>query len=104
MRKFAEGYRLGDKRDRQNKKHPLLKPYQELTDAEKELSRDPCDAEIRAMIAWGWNLRKTEGITLASVQKRIRSVPRAKQANMDYVPQPYDLSHVPLSKQLMVKF
>ncbi|XP_065188366.1 ryanodine receptor 3-like isoform X2 [Sycon ciliatum] len=101
MRKFAHGYHYGPERDVEKRLHPLLRPYKDLSENDKELSRNPCKTEIQAMIAWGWSLRRHDNVNIHLIPSRVRAMPRGHNRHTDYTPQPFDLSNIPLSKAMM---
>jgi class 3 adenylate cyclase len=60
-RRLAQGWQYGPQRDDQHKEHPSLKPYDELSQEEREYDRQTALQTIRALLASGWNLTRPGG-------------------------------------------
>lgn len=59
MKRFAEGWTYGHKRNDPDKKHPDLVPYKELSESEKEYDRTSSIETLKAIIALGYRIEKT---------------------------------------------
>jgi hypothetical protein len=57
--RIAEGWTFGSRRDDAAKKHPDLIPYNELPDKEKEYDRKTAMETLKAIIAMGYSINKT---------------------------------------------
>lgn len=58
--KLAEGWTYGEVLDAQNKKHPCLVPYEQLTEAEKDYDRNTSLETIKALYAMGFEIKRRE--------------------------------------------
>lgn len=58
-KRIEEGWTYGPRRDDEGKEHPDLVPYHELPEAEKEYDRKTVLETLKAIIALGYDLRKT---------------------------------------------
>jgi hypothetical protein len=56
IKRLAEGWTLGPKKDSDLKQTPLLVPYGELPDSEKQYDRDLALATLKATLALGYRL------------------------------------------------
>jgi hypothetical protein len=57
--RFTEGWIYGSHRDDHNLHHPCLVPYDELTEAEKDIDRTMVLATVQFILAHGYELRRT---------------------------------------------
>lgn len=57
-RRIAEGWTFGEKKDADKKTTPLLIPYSELPESEKEYDRNTALETIRLMISLGYQISK----------------------------------------------
>jgi len=55
--RIREGWTWGPKRDDENKKHPDLVPYDELSESEKEYDRNSVKETLKAIISLGYELK-----------------------------------------------
>lgn len=55
--RMAQGWRWGPKRDDENKQHPSLIPYEQLSEAEKELDRQAAMETLKVITALGYQIR-----------------------------------------------
>jgi RyR domain len=55
-KRLAEGWTLGPKKDSDLKQTPLLVPYDELPDSEKQYDRDLALATLKAILALGYRI------------------------------------------------
>ena len=58
--RINEGWTYGQCRDDENKKHPCLVPYDDLTDSEKEYDRKTAAEAIKAVICFGYTIATYE--------------------------------------------
>lgn len=56
--RIAEGWTFGEKKDADKKTTPLLIPYSELPESEKEYDRNTALETIRLMISLGYQISK----------------------------------------------
>ncbi len=62
-RRLAQGWKYGPRRDDQRKERPGLKPYDELSEEEREYDRQAALQTIRALLASGWQLTRAAGVS-----------------------------------------
>ena len=55
--RFADGWRYGPERNDQEKLHPCLVPYEELSETEKEYDRNTATETLKLIIALGFEIR-----------------------------------------------
>ena len=58
--RIAEGWTYGTDKDPQKKTTPLLVPYEELSDSEKEYDRNTAFETLKLIIKLGYTISKTE--------------------------------------------
>ena len=58
QQRMRDGWRYGEQRDDQAKRHPGLVPYEELSEAEKEYDRRTSCEALKAIIAAGYKIEK----------------------------------------------
>jgi RyR domain len=58
--RIADGWHYGPKRDDSLKEHPCLVPYEELSDSEKEYDRNTSMETLKAIIALGYRISKSD--------------------------------------------
>lgn len=58
MGKLAEGWRYGEKLDRDNKTHPLLVPYDELSESDKDYDRRTSLETLKLLLKFGYTIEK----------------------------------------------
>jgi ryanodine receptor 2 len=56
--RMADGWALGPKQDGDAKKTPLLVPYSDLPESEKEYDRELATATLKAVLALGYRIEK----------------------------------------------
>lgn len=56
--KLAEGWKYGDKLDRDSKTHPLLVPYGELSESDKDYDRRTSLETLKLLIKLGYRIEK----------------------------------------------
>lgn len=60
LQRLAAGWVLGPARDDKQKKHPCLIPYSELPESEKEYDRNAAIETLKAIVALGYRIEKTD--------------------------------------------
>lgn len=56
--KLADGWKYGDKLDKENKTHPLLVPYDQLSEADKDYDRRTSLETLKLLIKLGYKIEK----------------------------------------------
>jgi hypothetical protein len=56
QRRLAEGWRFGEKRDDEKRRHPCLVPYDRLAAEEKEYDRSTAMETLRCILALGYRI------------------------------------------------
>lgn len=56
--RFADGWQYGPERNDQEKLHPCLVPYKDLSETEKEYDRNTATETLKLIIALGFEIRK----------------------------------------------
>lgn len=59
-RKLENGWTYGDQWSDVNKTHPRLKPYNMLSDYERERYKEPVRESLKALLAIGWSVEHAE--------------------------------------------
>ncbi|CAN7995814.1 unnamed protein product [Ixodes hexagonus] len=95
-RKMERGWQYGERWNDDVKTHPRLKPYNLLTDYEKERYRDPIRELLKALLAFGWKLELTD-----SSQRSAAPIAAQAPSPMAYMPTPVDMSTLTLNKDMM---
>ncbi|XP_077528941.1 ryanodine receptor isoform X3 [Haemaphysalis longicornis] len=96
MRKLERGWQYGERWNDEAKTHPRVKPYNLLTDYEKERYRDPIRELLKALLAFGWKLELTD-----NSQRSNAPIAAQAQSPMAYMPTPVDMSTLTLNKDMM---
>ena len=86
--KIKGGWKYGPKRDDANKIHPLLIPYSELSEADKENNRVGCREQVKVIKALGWNFSLDANKSISQSQQTKPTY----DENGQWRPQPVDLS------------
>jgi hypothetical protein len=60
LKRIAEGWRYGAKRNDNKKEHPDLVPYDQLPESEKEYDRKTVIEALKAITALGYEVRKKQ--------------------------------------------
>ena len=60
LKRFAEGWSLGQQRDDLTKRHPGLVPYERLPDEEKEYDRATALETLKSILALGFSIIPSE--------------------------------------------
>ena len=58
--RIAEGWIYGEKKDNEKKTTPLLIPYDELPDSEKEYDRNTALATLKLVLKLGYRIEKAD--------------------------------------------
>ncbi|XP_042084247.1 ryanodine receptor 1 isoform X4 [Haplochromis burtoni] len=103
--KIQNNWSYGEALDENAKTHPMLRPYKTFSEKDKEIYRWPIKESIKAMIAWEWNIEKAREEEESEKKKATsRKISQTAQATYDpshgYSPQPIDISHMALSRDL----
>lgn len=56
--RISEGWTYGESKDVENKKTPLLVPYAELPESEKEYDRNTASETLKLIIKMGYSIEK----------------------------------------------
>jgi hypothetical protein len=56
--RLADGWRYGTERNDSRKEHPGLRPYEQLSDVEKEYDRKTAAETLKAIIVLGYRIEK----------------------------------------------
>jgi len=59
-RKLENGWTYGEQWSDANKTHPRLKPYNMLSDYERERYKEPVRESLKALLAIGWSVEHAE--------------------------------------------
>ncbi|KAL1124812.1 hypothetical protein AAG570_001433 [Ranatra chinensis] len=103
-RKMESGWGYGEQWSDSSKTHPRLKPYNTLTDYEKERYKEPVRESLKALLAIGWSVEHTE-VDIPS-NNRGSSVRRQSKGAQDssspfsYNPNPIDMTNLTLSREM----
>ncbi|KAJ8393523.1 hypothetical protein AAFF_G00059960 [Aldrovandia affinis] len=100
--KIDLGWNFGESLDDNEKTHPLLKPYSSLTEKERETYRWPVKESLKSMLAMGWNIERTKEDEAKFEQQESEKQSQISQSPVEngFNPEPLDLSHVVLSRDL----
>lgn len=58
--RMAEGWTYGEQKDAQNLKNPLLVPYEELPESEKDYDRNTALETLKLIVKLGYEIRKKD--------------------------------------------
>ena len=58
IQRIKDGWKYGEKRDDQLKTHPGIRPYEELTEEEKEYDRNTSLETLKLIIKLGYKIEK----------------------------------------------
>ncbi|KAK7926103.1 hypothetical protein WMY93_008413 [Mugilogobius chulae] len=104
--KIQNNWSYGEVLDENAKTHPMLRPYKTFSEKDKEIYRWPIKESIKAMLAWEWTIDKAREEEESEKKKAAasRKISQTAQATYDpshgYSPQPIDISHMALSRDL----
>jgi hypothetical protein len=88
----------------QSKQHPLIKPYNQFTDREKDVYRSNIKEAIRALQVWGWKVDR-KGMQMTGNAYDTKSNAASTKPdyglldNVNFIPKPTDLSGITLSRE-----
>lgn len=105
-RKIERGWAYSDNYVPEKHFHSRLKPFDLLTDFDRKMYREPIEASLRAMIAWGWQIPLSTGSrdTRSTSSRRRSSMQGSKSMGFDplhgYSPKPVDMTNLSLSKDM----
>ena len=58
LQRMADGWRYGERRDDEQKRHPDLVPYDDLPESEKEYDRRMVTETIKAIVSLGYRIER----------------------------------------------
>jgi hypothetical protein len=58
QKRLADGWTFGPKRDDDNKTHPSLVPYEQLSESEKSYDRALVNEALKAILSLGYTIEK----------------------------------------------
>uniref|UniRef100_A0A182UXB4 Ryanodine receptor 3, brain n=1 Tax=Anopheles merus TaxID=30066 RepID=A0A182UXB4_ANOME len=106
-RKLENGWTYGDQWSDANKTHPRLKPYNTLSEYERERYREPVRESLKALLALHWRIEHSEGDVPLSNRGSMR---RQSKPNLElqgdtgspfnYNPHPVDMTNLTLSREM----
>uniref|UniRef100_A0A182QKY2 Ryanodine receptor 3, brain n=1 Tax=Anopheles farauti TaxID=69004 RepID=A0A182QKY2_9DIPT len=103
-RKLENGWTYGDQWSDANKTHPRLKPYNTLSEYERERYREPVRESLKALLALHWRIEHSEGDVPLSNRGSMR---RQSKPNLgdtgspfNYNPHPVDMTNLTLSREM----
>src|SRR5208282_3864404 len=64
--RIAQGWRYGPRRDDQQKEHPDLVPYEQLSESERQYDRQTAMESIKALLAMGYTMQAPAGTRISS--------------------------------------
>ncbi|XP_017836906.1 ryanodine receptor isoform X16 [Drosophila busckii] len=106
-RRLEGGWTYGDIRSDNDRKHPRLKPYNMLTEYERERYRDPVRECLKGLLAIGWTVEHSEmdlplnhrGSTRRQSKPTIHEF-QNEGSPFNYNPHPVDMSNLTLSREM----
>lgn len=88
-RKLENSWTYGDQWSDVNKTHPRLKPYNMLSDYERERYKEPVRESLKALLAIGWSVEHAEvdvpSTNRSSMRRSSKSQVRNYQRNLLYL-------------------
>ncbi|XP_035793575.1 ryanodine receptor-like isoform X15 [Anopheles albimanus] len=106
-RKLENGWTYGDQWSDTNKTHPRLKPYNTLSEYERERYREPVRESLKGLLALNWRIEHSEGDVPLSNRGSMR---RQSKPNLElqgdtgspfnYNPHPVDMTNLTLSREM----
>ncbi|XP_055904496.1 ryanodine receptor isoform X7 [Eupeodes corollae] len=102
-RRLEGGWVHGDIRSDSERKHPRLKPYNMLSEYERERYRDPVRESLKALLSIGWTIEHSElDVPLSNRgSTRRTSKPQINEGNaFNYNPHPVDMTNLTLSREM----
>ncbi|XP_055904499.1 ryanodine receptor isoform X10 [Eupeodes corollae] len=106
-RRLEGGWVHGDIRSDSERKHPRLKPYNMLSEYERERYRDPVRESLKALLSIGWTIEHSEldvplsnrGSTRRTSKPQINDFQNEGNA-FNYNPHPVDMTNLTLSREM----
>ncbi|XP_033253281.1 ryanodine receptor-like [Drosophila miranda] len=106
-RRLEGSWTYGDIRSENDRKHPRLKPYNMLTEYERERYRDPVRECLKGLLAIGWTVEHSEvdvplnhrGSTRRQSKPQIHDF-QNEGSPFNYNPHPVDMSNLTLSREM----
>ncbi|XP_041448917.1 ryanodine receptor isoform X10 [Drosophila obscura] len=106
-RRLEGSWTYGDIRSESERKHPRLKPYNMLTEYERERYRDPVRECLKGLLAIGWTVEHSEvdvplnhrGSTRRQSKPQIHDF-QNEGSPFNYNPHPVDMSNLTLSREM----
>ncbi|XP_050722291.1 ryanodine receptor-like isoform X2 [Eriocheir sinensis] len=97
-RKLESGWTYGETWSGEEKLHPRLKPFNMLSDYEKERYREPVRDAIKALLAIKWKIEyESEGVPTGGREQLHR---QDTSDLYNYNPQPVDMTNLALSREM----
>ncbi|XP_015040425.2 ryanodine receptor isoform X2 [Drosophila pseudoobscura] len=106
-RRLEGSWTYGEIRSENDRKHPRLKPYNMLTEYERERYRDPVRECLKGLLAIGWTVEHSEvdvplnhrGSTRRQSKPQIHDF-QNEGSPFNYNPHPVDMSNLTLSREM----
>ncbi|XP_030563349.1 ryanodine receptor isoform X21 [Drosophila novamexicana] len=106
-RRLEGGWTYGEVRSDNDRKHPRLKPYNMLSEYERERYRDPVRECLKGLLAIGWTVEHSEmdlplnhrGSTRRQSKPTIHDF-QNEGSPFNYNPHPVDMSNLTLSREM----
>nr|XP_043066287.1 ryanodine receptor isoform X4 [Drosophila bipectinata] len=106
-RRLEGGWTYGEIRSDNDRKHPRLKPYNMLSEYERERYRDPVRECLKGLLAIGWTVEHSEvevplnhrGSTRRQSKPQIHDF-QNEGSPFNYNPHPVDMSNLTLSREM----
>ncbi|XP_036227360.2 ryanodine receptor isoform X18 [Bactrocera oleae] len=102
-RRLENGWSYGEIRSDNDRKHPRLKPYNMLSDYERERYRDPVRECLKALVSIGWRIEQSD-IDVPLNHRgstRRQSKPQISESSpFNYNPHPVDMTNLTLSREM----
>ncbi|XP_026840886.1 ryanodine receptor isoform X6 [Drosophila persimilis] len=102
-RRLEGSWTYGEIRSENDRKHPRLKPYNMLTEYERERYRDPVRECLKGLLAIGWTVEHSEVDVPLNHRgsTRRQSKPQINEGSpFNYNPHPVDMSNLTLSREM----
>uniref|UniRef100_A0A336KLC6 CSON012070 protein n=1 Tax=Culicoides sonorensis TaxID=179676 RepID=A0A336KLC6_CULSO len=107
-RKLEYGWTYGDSWSDTNKTHPRLKPYNMLSDYERERYKEPIRESLKALLSIGWTVEHQESDLPSSNRGSIRRQSAShdspnkgfQDSPFNYHPHPVDMTNLTLSREM----
>ncbi|KAL6426510.1 hypothetical protein ACFW04_009145 [Cataglyphis niger] len=102
-RKLENGWTYGDQWSDVNKTHPRLKPYNMLSDYERERYKEPVRESLKALLAIGWSVEHAEVDVPSTNRSSMRRSSKSQgdsASPFNYNPHPVDMTNLTLSREM----